>query len=230
MPPDESSARDPLVDAALAMIPNGATVGLGSGRAAVRFIKALGRRVADGLQVAGVPTSQPSADLAKSLGIRLTTLADVESIDIAVDGADEVDPQLNLIKGLGGALVREKIVASAAKKFVILVGPEKIVNTLGERGTLPVEVVPFALDFCRRRLASMGLPATVREKHGRPFTSDNGNVILDCRVQPIHDPAGLESRLRTIPGIVATGLFLSMADAVLIERGQDVEIRHRTQF
>ena len=132
-PTSAAASHDPLVDAALAMVPDGAVVGLGSGRAATRFIKALGARVAGGLRVRGVPTSEATADLATSLRIPLATLAEIETIDIAIDGADEVDSQLNLIKGLGGALVREKVVAAAARQFVVLVGPEKIVSTLGER-------------------------------------------------------------------------------------------------
>jgi ribose 5-phosphate isomerase A len=224
-PTSAAPSRDPLVEAALAMIPGGAIVGLGSGRAAMRFIKALGARVARGFRIRGVPTSQATADLAGKLGIPLTTLADIDAIDIAIDGADEVDPNLNLIKGLGGALVREKIVAAAARQFVVLVGPEKIVGSLGERGVLPVEVVPFALEFCLRRLEALGYRATPRTTGGLPFISDNGNPILDCRVEAISDPMALEARIRSLPGIVGTGLFLGMADAVLIDRGSNVEIR-----
>ncbi|HEY2146723.1 MAG TPA: ribose-5-phosphate isomerase RpiA [Pirellulales bacterium] len=221
--PSEASIPDPLVEAALALVPDGAIVGLGSGRAATRFIKALGRSVGEGLKVRGVPTSKSTEDLARNLGIPLVSLDEVESIDIAVDGADEVDPQLNLIKGLGGALVREKIVAAAAKKFVILVGPEKLVQTLGDHGVLPVEVVPFALEFCRRRLAALGYPSVVRQRDGRTFISDNGNPILDCQVTAMPDPAALDAAIRPIPGVVGTGLFPNMADLVLIDRGESVE-------
>lgn len=209
----------------MALVPDGAIVGLGSGRAATRFIKALGRRLGDGLKVRGVPTSKSTEDLARNLGIPIVSLDELESIDIAVDGADEVDPQLNLIKGLGGALVREKIVAAAAKKFVILVGPEKLVQTLGDHGVLPVEVVPFALEFCRRRLAAIGCPSVIRQKGGRTFMSDNGNPILDCQVAAISDPAALDAAIRLIPGVVGTGLFLGMADQVVVDRGGSVEVR-----
>jgi ribose 5-phosphate isomerase A len=228
-PTSAAASRDPLVDAALTMVPDGAVVGLGSGRAATRFIKALGARVAGGLRVRGVPTSQATADLATSLRIPLATLAEIETIDVAIDGADEVDPQLNLIKGLGGALVREKVVAAAAREFIVLVGPEKIVSTLGQRGVLPLEVVPFALDFCRRQLEALGWPATQRQIGGQPFVSDNGNPILDCRIAPIPDAFTLEGQLRSIPGVVGTGLFLGMADAMLIDRGDHVEARRRPQ-
>jgi ribose 5-phosphate isomerase A len=221
--------RDALVEAALAMIRDGAVVGLGSGRAATRFVRALGRQVADGLRVIGVPTSQSTADLAGELRIPLATLDDVESIDVVVDGADEVDPQLNLIKGLGGALVREKIIASTARRLVILVGPEKMVSRLGQRGVLPVEIVPFALSFCRRRLEQIGYPSIPRQSRGELFTTDNANYILDCKVPPIVDPKALEQSLLSIPGVVGTGLFLDMADTVLIDCGADVEIRSRAQ-
>ncbi len=228
MAASHSESRDPLVETALDMISPGAVVGLGTGRAATRFIRALGARVADGLQVRGVPTSRASAALASELRIPLTTLDEVESIDVAIDGADEVDLQLNLIKGLGGALVREKIIASAAQRFVILVGPEKLVDRLGEHGILPVEVVPFALAVCRRKLNSLGYAPVTRGKDGQVFTTDNGNHILDCHVTALSDPAAVEQDIRSIPGVVGTGLFLEMADAVIIDRGRDAEIRRRS--
>ncbi|HEV3416930.1 MAG TPA: ribose-5-phosphate isomerase RpiA [Pirellulales bacterium] len=224
-----SDSPDALVEAALAMIPHGAVVGLGSGRAATRFVRALGRRVADGLQISGVPTSQGTADLARKLGIPLATLDDVESIDIDIDGADEVDPQLNLIKGLGGALVREKLVAAASRRVVILAGPEKMVSQLGEHGVLPVEIVPFALSFCRRQLEQRGYRSVQRKANGQIFTTDNGNYILDCKIRPITDPAALEQSLLSIPGVVGTGLFLDIADTVLIDRGNKVEVHERRQ-
>ncbi len=208
---------------ALDLIQDGMVLGLGTGRAATAFVKALGERVSHGLKIRGVPTSERSAALAKQLGIPLVTLEDVEYLDIDVDGADEVDPQLNLIKGLGGALVREKIVAASAKRLVILVGPEKVVPVLGSRGTLPVEVVPFALPLCRRRLSSLGCPPQVRQVDGKPYVSDNGNTILDCWVQPIHNPVRLERDILAIPGVVGTGLFLGMADMVFIQDGDAVK-------
>jgi ribose 5-phosphate isomerase A len=212
---------------ALALIQDGFVVGLGTGRAATAFIRALGERVRAGLRIRGVPTSQGSADLARDLGIPLTTLDQVEQLDIDVDGADEVDPQLNLIKGLGGALVREKIVAASARQLVILVGPEKVVSVLGARGTLPVEVVPYGLPLCRRRLSDLGCPPVLRQVDGKPFVSDNGNNILDCRVQAIANPAELEATIRAIPGVVGTGLFLGMADVVLIQDGEGVQERQK---
>jgi ribose 5-phosphate isomerase A len=218
---------DPLVEAALGMVSPGDVVGLGSGRAATRFIRALGARVAAGLQIRGIPTSRSSADLATELGIPLTTFDEVETIDIVIDGADEVDPDLNLIKGLGGALVREKVVATTARRFVILVGPEKLVGRLGEHGVLPVEVVPFAFTVCRRKLESLGYPSVPRSEAGQLYTSDNGNRILDCRVKAFPDPQAAEQTIRSIPGVLGTGLFLAMADTVIIDRGTEAEVRHR---
>jgi ribose 5-phosphate isomerase A len=226
-PESEGRSRGALVEAALDMIPDGAVVGLGSGRAATQFVRALGRRVADGLQIRGVPTSQGTSDLARKLGIPLATLEEIDAIDIVVDGADEVDPRLNLIKGLGGAMVREKVIAAASHRLVILVGPEKIVAILGQRGVLPVEVVPFAISFCRRRFEKLGFPPVARRSSGQLFTTDNGNHVLDCKIPPIADPAALEQTLLAIPGVVGTGLFLGMADTVLIDRGTDVEVRRR---
>jgi ribose 5-phosphate isomerase A len=218
-----------ITDQALALIPDRAVVGLGTGRAATAFIRALGERVRAGLRISGVPTSRASADLATQLGIPLTTLDEVSQIDVAVDGADEVDPNLDLIKGLGGALVREKIVAAAARQFVVLIGDEKLVPLLGAHGTLPVEVVPFALAFCRRRLAALGWTPQHRLVGGHPFVSDNGNPILDCRVTGLHRPQEAEQAIRSIPGVVGTGLFLGMAHIVLIQRGDAAEVRQTKQ-
>jgi ribose 5-phosphate isomerase A len=226
-----SVVREPMTIAerALEMVLDGSALGLGSGRAATEFIHALGRRVRDGLRIRGVPTSEATADLARRLDIPLVTLEDVEALDVAVDGADEVDPQLNLIKGLGGALVREKVVAAAARRFVILVGSEKLVPVLGCHGVLPVEVVPFALPLCRRRLEALGCPPQPRQAAGKLFRSDNGNPILDCRVGPISDPAALEAAIRAIPGVVGTGLFLGMAHTILIQDGENLQVRHASK-
>ncbi len=212
---------------ALTLIQDGWTLGLGTGRASIEFVRALGERVAAGLRVRGVPTSKATHELAQRLGIPLTTLADVEELDMAIDGADEVDPALNLIKGRGGALIREMLVAASARHFVVLVGAEKLVDTLGAHGVLPVEVVPFGLPLCRRRLAALGLPAVPREEDGHLYVSDNGNYILDCKIAPLTEPPGLEAAIRAIPGVIGTGLFLGMADTVVIQDGPDVQVRRR---
>ena len=152
----------------------------------------------------------------------LTTLDEVESLDVAVDGADEVDPNLDLLKGFGGALVREKIVAASAKRFVVVVGSDKLFPTLGKRGSLPVEVVPFGLALCTRRLTALGIPPKLRSSGDRPYVTDNGNHILDCAVREITDPQRLDSEILSIPGVVGTGLFVRMADVVLVQDGDEV--------
>jgi ribose 5-phosphate isomerase A len=212
---------------ALSYVQAGSIVGLGSGRAATAFIRALGERVQGGLNVRGVPTSVETERLARDLGIPLTTLDDVEAIDVDLDGADEIDPALGAIKGYGGALLREKIVAKAAKKVVLLVGDEKLVTRLGERGKLPVEVAPFGLGSTRRQLERLDLVPQLRQKDGQPFVTDNGNWILDCGLKPTDDPASLDLAIRSIPGVVETGLFLGMVDAVIVQRGEQIEVRER---
>jgi len=212
---------------AVAMVHDGDVVGLGSGRAALAFVEALGERVRQGLQIRGVPTSEGTAAAARRAAIPLVTIDDVESIDVTFDGADEVDPQLDLIKGWGGALVREKVVAELSRRLVILVGAEKLVPILGTRGKLPVEVVPFALNVCRRRIAGLGLTPRPREVDGKLFVTDNGNHILDCATTAISNPATLEQQLRAIAGVVGTGLFLGMADTVLVQDGDQVDVRRR---
>jgi ribose 5-phosphate isomerase A len=210
---------------AVSMIRDGDVVGLGTGHAANTFLHALAERMGSGLSVRGLPTSATSAELARRLGIPLVDLAEVEAIDIDVDGADEVDPQGNLVKGFGGALLREKVVAAESRSVVIVVGPEKIVPVLGSRGRLPVEIVPFAAPACRRRLAALGWPAELRRRGADPFVTDNGNHIFDCRVGPIEDPHAMEASLRAIPGVVATGLFLNMTDTVIVQEGANVDVR-----
>ena len=212
---------------ALDYITSGMVVGLGTGRAATAFIHALGERVQQGLAIRGIPTSDASEQLAKQLRIPLTTFDEVDAIDVDVDGADEVDLQLNLIKGYGGALVREKIVAAAAKKLIILVGDEKLVATLGSRGKLPIEVLPFGLAATVRHLKQLGLAPQQRMAGDQPFVTDNGNVILDCGTSPLQHPDEWETKLLSIPGVVGTGLFLGMADIVLVQRGEQIDVRER---
>lgn len=216
-----------IVERALDYVKDGDVVGLGTGRAAGAFVRALGTRVAAGLRIRGIPTSQATQELASGLGIPLTTLDAASTIDVAVDGADEVDPHLNLIKGYGGALVREKIVAAAAEKFVVLVGREKLVAALGNRRRLPIEVVPFAVGPCCRRLRDLGCEPAPRQTQAGPFTSDNGNAIIDCMIERIAQPADFERRLIAIPGVVETGLFVGMTDLVLVQDGDAVKILTR---
>jgi ribose 5-phosphate isomerase A len=217
-----------LATRALDFVEDGGVVGLGSGRAAEAFVRALAARVRDGLGVRGVPTSEETARLARELDIDLVGLE--AEINLTVDGADEVDGRLNLIKGYGGALVRERIVAAAARRQIILVTSDKLVETLGSRGLLPVEVMPFSLPFCRRQLDDLELKPTLRTREERPFVTDNFNVILDCAVGPIEDPPALERAIRAIPGVIDTGLFLGTADTVLVADGDTVRelVRRRS--
>jgi len=209
-----------LARRALGFVKDDTAVGLGAGRAATAFVRALAARVRAGLRVRGVPVSEATARLAAELGIPLVGLE--AEIDVTVDGADEVDPDLDLIKGYGGALVRERIVAAASRRQIILVERDKLVPQLGSRGRLPVEVIPFAQPLCLHRLAALGLRPTLRMVGERPFVTDNGNVLVDCAVEPIGDPPGLERTLRAIPGVVDTGLFLGTADTVLVADGTSV--------
>jgi ribose 5-phosphate isomerase A len=214
---------------ALALLPaadRALAIGLGSGRAATAFVRALGERVRAGLRVRGVPTSEDTAALARAEAIPLAAL-DAAPLDLTVDGADEVDPRLDLIKGYGGALVRERIVAAASRRQVILVTPEKLVERLGARGRLPVEVIPFARPLCERRLTGLGCRPRLRETDGRPFVTDNGHAILDCAIEPPADPAALERAIRAIPGVVDTGFFLGTADTVLVAEAGTVRTLRR---
>ncbi|HUA32799.1 MAG TPA: ribose-5-phosphate isomerase RpiA [Candidatus Binataceae bacterium] len=213
MPAASEKQLDALGRYALKLVKPGQVLGLGTGRAASAFIKALGE---SGVKVRGVPTSNGSAELGRSVGIEVVELSDVARIDIDFDGADEVDSRLNLIKGYGGALVREKIVVASSRRFVVLVGEEKVVPRLGTRGSLPVEIVPFALPLVTRAVKSLGLKALLREKDGQTFRTDNGNFILDCKLKPIANAAKLDRDLLAIPGVVGTGIFIGMSDIVLI--------------
>ena len=213
---------------ALGLVSDGQTLGLGTGRAAAAFVDALGERVRKGLRVRGVPTSVATAEQATRLGIPLVTLEEAGELDLAFDGADEVDPNLDCIKGYGGALVREMIVAASARRFVVLVGAEKLVASLGERGKIPVEVVPYALPLVRRRIEALDLAPAVRSRaDGAPYVTDNGNWILDCGTRPLRDAAAVERAIRVLPGVVGTGLFLGMANVVLAEEGEKVRVMER---
>lgn len=206
-----------IFERALGFVTSDMKLGLGSGRASQSFVRALGPLVQSGqLRVRGVPTSEETAALAREVGIPLITLAEAGTLDLTVDGADEVDPNLDMIKGYGRALLREKIVATSSKRLVILVGREKLVHQLGSRGKLPVEIVPFALPLCERRLTDLGCTPVLWTKSGNPQKTDNGNYILDCAISPIADTLKFADDLLAIPGVVGTGLFLNMADVVLV--------------
>ena len=206
---------------ALELIADGMHLGLGTGHAAALFLARLADRVRSGLHVVGVPTSEATAAQARSLGIPLAALDDEpEELALTVDGADEVAPNLDLVKGFGGALVRERIVAAASRRQVILVGHDKLVDRLGTRGRIPIEVVPFACRLVLRRIRALGLDPVVRLADAGPLISDNGNLTIDCGLaSPLADARAsraLEAHLRAIPGVVDTGLFLGTAERVLV--------------
>jgi len=214
-----------IYERALELVPNDSVIGLGSGRAAWAFVELLGKRVqAGGLRVRGVPTSDTTAELATRYGIPLVTLAEANTLAVTIDGADEVDPDLNLIKGYGRALIREKIVAASSQRLVILVGEEKLVPKIGARGKLPVEVIPFAVPLCTRRLRVLGTQPVLWGTNNQPSLTDNGNNILDCGVGPLADAARLEDDIQRIPGVVGTGFFLKMADVVLVGDNRDFRL------
>ncbi len=203
-------------------VEDGMRVGLGTGSTAHWLVERLGERVrTEGLRVRCVPTSRRTEEQARALGIPLVTLGEAGELDIAIDGADEVGPDLALIKGGGGALLREKLVASAARRFVVIADRSKQVRVLG-RFPLPVEVVQFGWELTARWVAVVtGVePALRRDANGEPFVTDNGNYILDCRCVEIADPARTERELKSLTGVVESGLFVGLADsAVLADEG-----------
>ena len=213
------AADDPkraAAEASLKYVKDGMVLGLGTGSTARYVLEGLARRIADeGLLVSGVPTSLATAEAAKFLRIPLTSLEEHPVLDLAIDGADEVDPRLDLIKGLGGALFREKIVAAAAKKFIVVVDASKLVPRLGTKSPVPVEVHQFGWRATAARLAALGAKVELRKRDGEVFHTDNDNHILDARFGPIRSPAKLAAGLDAIPGVVGHGLFLSMTDLVL---------------
>jgi ribose 5-phosphate isomerase A len=206
----------------LEFVEAGMVVGLGSGSTATQFIRLLGERVQAGLKVRGIASSRASEELAVSLGIPVIDFRACQEIDVAVDGADEVGPGLGLIKGGGGALLREKIVASASTQFIIVADASKVVRQLG-RFPLPVEVIQMAEPLVSRRLEALGLrPAVRRAKDGSPYVTDEGNFILDCACGEMDDPGRVAASIRAIVGVVEHGLFLKMASRALIADGSGV--------
>lgn len=199
-------------------IADGMVVGLGSGSTAAHAIRAIGSRVASGLRIRAISTSEASSRLAQELSIPLITLAEAQRLDVTIDGADEVDPKLDLIKGLGGALVREKVVAWSTARQVIIVDPSKLVPRLGTQAPLPVEVVPFAWPVVQRALLQRAAEAPLRlDAAGQPYCTDNGNFILHCRfTDGIADPAALDAWVNNLPGVVGNGLFVGLTHTVVV--------------
>ncbi|HLE46412.1 MAG TPA: ribose-5-phosphate isomerase RpiA [Thermoplasmata archaeon] len=225
MPADVEAMKRRAAEAAVALVKEGNVVGLGTGSTAKYAILKLGDMAQDGFEVRGVPTSIATANLAKAHGIPLTSLEECPVIDLAIDGADEVDPALNLIKGLGGALFREKLVAAAARNVAIAVDASKLVKRLGTRAPVPVEVHPFGWKVSKARLEALGAAPGLRTKDGETVRTDNDNYLLDCRFRAIKDPAELERSINNVPGVVDNGLFVGVADVVFVADEKGVTTR-----
>lgn len=206
---------------AVGEVEDGMRLGIGTGSTAEEFVRLLARRVAEGLQVVGVPTSERTASLCRELGVKLSTLDETPELDLTIDGADEIDPSLALVKGGGGALLREKIVAAASARMLVIADASKLVEVLGAF-PLPVEVNPFGLRATQIAIAKaadgLGLagPLTLRMTNGEPFVTDGGHFIVDASFGRIPDPRALSDALLAIPGVVEHGLFLGLADAAIV--------------
>lgn len=210
-------------EASVELVRDGMVVGLGTGSTANYAIEGLGRKVTDGLRIKGVATSKATEQLARKVGIPLITLEEAGEVDLTIDGADEVDPRLNLIKGMGGALLREKIVAFASKEEVIIVDDSKLVDALGSKSPLPVEVVPFGHARTKESLQALGCKAVLKGG-SKPFITDNGNLIYECRFELIQDAEMLEAEIDMIPGVVESGLFIDLATKVIVASAKGVEV------
>jgi ribose 5-phosphate isomerase A len=228
---DDVNPKQAAAEHGASLVKSGMVLGLGSGSTSTLMVQALGRKLRDGSlrNVVGVPSSSGIAAVAKESGVPLSTLDEHPVLDLNLDGADEVDPELGLVKGLGGALLWEKIVATASRQVVILVDETKLVTRLGTKAPLPVEVVPFGWKTHLAFVASQGgAPLLRTEPDGRPFVTDEGNYILHCRFEGgIADPAELEARLLKRAGIVGTGLFLGIANQVIVGKVGGVEVLTR---
>ncbi len=212
-PPDRDALKRAAAEAAAAEVRHGMAVGLGTGSTAAFAIEALIRRVREGLRITAIPTSERSAAQARAGGIPLVDFETASRLDLTIDGADQVAlPSLDLIKGMGGALLREKIVADISDRLIIVVDEQKLAPALAL--PVPVEVVSFGWQATARRIAELGGRPVLREADGKPYRTDGGNLILDCDFGPIQDPADLDCRLRRLVGLVETGLFVGRTDSV----------------
>lgn len=208
-------AKRIAAERAVDYIQDGMVVGLGTGRTAYLAIQKLGDKVKEGLKIKAIATSTGSEELARELGINLISFSEIENIDITIDGADEVDKDYNLIKGGGGALLREKIVASSSKELFIVVDESKLVDKLGTF-PLPVEIVKFGYEMTIRKLHALGCETRLRQAEGKAFITDNGNYIVDCYFNSIDNPRELHEKINSIPGVVDNGLFINMTSKVIV--------------
>lgn len=223
---DRDALKRAAAERALDFVENGMVLGLGTGTTAAFFVEQLGGRVAQGLSIVAIPTSERTAAQARRLGIPLASFAEHRRIDLAIDGADEVQRStLDLIKGRGGALLREKIVAAASRKFVVMVDDDKLVDRLGTTGPLPVEVAQFGWEATGARLEELDArPELRRAASGEPFVTDGGNFILDCLFASIDDPVETERRINAIVGVVENGLFVRRSSAVIVASQSGIEV------
>ena len=225
---DRDALKRAAAERAVAEVEDGMVLGLGSGSTASFAIAALAARVAAGLRVVGIPTSERSAALARRLGVPLSSFAEHRRIDLTIDGADRVERgTLNLVKGLGGALLREKIVASASDRMIVVIDESKLVDRLDERTYLPIEIVAFGWQTVVDRLAALGCAPRLRQTGDAPFMTDGGNYVADCVFGALPDPAALDARLSAVVGVVETGLFIGMASKIVVGRTTGVEVIER---
>jgi ribose 5-phosphate isomerase A len=222
---DRDTNKREAAEAAAALVQDGMKVGLGTGSTAYFAIEALIRRVREGLKILAIATSERSAAQARQGGIPMTTFGEHPHLDLTIDGADEIERgTLNLIKGLGGALLREKIVAAASDRLIIVADAPKLVDRLGATAPLPVEIVPFGWETTAARLSKLGIsPVLRRSQAGEPFRTDGGNFIVDCHVGPISDPAALDQSIGQTIGVVETGLFIGIAKQAFVADGKSVQ-------
>ena len=221
-----SSNKQRAAAAAAELITDGMVLGLGTGTTASYLVQILGERVRQGLRIQGIPTSEATRQLAAAEGVPLTTLEEQPVLDLCLDGADEVDPELNLIKGGGGALLREKIVASAARQRIIMVDVSKCVGCLGAF-PLAVEIIPFGWEVTRRQLEQFGGVPTLRQREGKPFVTDQGHYIIDCALSQIEDVPRLNHQLNQLPGVVENGLFVDMTEQLIIGSPDGITEKHK---
>ncbi|MED5483836.1 MAG: ribose-5-phosphate isomerase RpiA [SAR324 cluster bacterium] len=220
------SEKQRAAEAAVEYVKDGMIVGLGTGSTTEFAVKKLGERVRDGLAIRGIPTSDVTKVQAEEEGIPLIDFSETMYIDLTIDGADEIDVNLNMIKGGGAALLREKIVASASKEEIIIVSHEKFVKQLGSF-PLPVEVIPFGWQVIFNQLETLGGSPDLRLKQGQPLLTDQGNYIIDCRFRQIIDAAQLEQRLNMIPGVVENGLFTGLCTRMIMAEGEKIVVKER---
>jgi ribose 5-phosphate isomerase A len=212
---------------AIDFIHPGQIVGLGTGSTVYFALVELGRRVREGLDIVGIPTSEATERIAREFGIPIVPLTEIQEVDVVIDGADEIDEKFNMIKGGGGALTREKLVALAGKNRVIIIDESKLVLKLGSKSRLPIEILPYAWAQVEKKLKDLNCRPTLRRNEDKIFETDNGNYIFDCQFKEINHPVELDKRIKLISGVVESGLFLGIADILIIGSSGKVEVRFR---